>query len=162
MNPQHLAVSLSSQRNVFYNTAQRYSTGSSRAEVDLHQRSAEQTNLSVGTESVGSLETFQNNPPRVRESIVRDSRRLFPPFQRKPNAPKIQRENYVCGGVDNRNPSNGQVVDLAIADTSGSRPRFTRIRLSAVPLLEVGSSIGLSKGRGQGNLRCPLKGIYER
>ena len=85
---------------VWYPTAQWIGGTYNPAEADLHQRSTEQTNLSVGTESVGSLETFPNNPPRVGRSNERNRPRLFTPFQRKRNAPQIQMENYVRDGVD--------------------------------------------------------------
>ena len=106
-------------------------------EADLRQRFGLPLNLSVGTESVGSLETFQNIPPRVRDSSVGESRLRRCAENQTPHC-----SNYVHDDIDNRNPGNECVIDRTI--TNRVRvivPSWSRIRLPTVSLLEVKSSL---------------------
>ncbi len=144
---------------VHYNTARRYSGGSSLAEVDPKPHNPSSgSNLGLGVQRL--RDENSHHKTRVGQFNERDCPPIGLPSIGKSNAPYIQRQNYVRDGHGNRNPGNGQLVDTGSADTSGSRPNFAPIRLPAVSLSARKDSIGLSMGRGQGNLRCPIVLTY--
>lgn len=102
-------------------------------EVDLFQRSASHQNLRIGTERIGSLETFPNNLSRVRRFNERE-RLSMPACTEQRNAPHIHRQTYVRDSRYRGNPGSGRLnVDLSHAAYIPVHPIFdtliTRYRL---------------------------------
>lgn len=152
--PQYLAVSIPCQRQVGYNVTSGYERVAPSPKLTYANAPLVISNLSVGTESVGSLETFQTDQSRVGRFIERERTSEFLPIRESKRA-AYPRQNYVRDGRSNRNPGNECVIDRTI--TNRVRvivPSWSPNKVVSRFTVRSTDSPGFSEGRGTGRVRA--------
>ena len=111
--------------------------------------------LVAGECSAGNASPQIQSQSEVGRFIERERTRLFTAFQRNQNAPKIQRQKQVCGGVGELNPGNEHRLFATTGRALVEVLNHFRIGSPAVSLSVFKDSLGLFIGKRTGSPVLP-------